>query len=304
MAKREAVHQRYVIPENMIDGGKIMGFKARNIVEGVILGGAIALLSYRLLPFEEFSMRFSFTVILAAPFLALGAVGINGYPLTYFLKVAYQWLQARDILLYDHSVRLLEVSLLENRMNQTDLRDKVFNIYEKHISATRNKEKGKAMIEGVDFKFAQDKEEQAVLAKKNVVADVLDGDGFEEEISLLLPDEEAPAEALQEPSDDLIFEAEETDVSFVEIAPASAEGEKTKETESIEAASATLPSDAGSASNHDGFSAVTESDGEKKDLIEEVAKPVKAPEQKKAPAHERASKKKKKKKKGAGSRHG
>lgn len=315
MAKRDAVHQRYVIPENMIDGGKIMGFKTRNVVEGLVLGGIVGLFSYGLLPFEEFSMRFSFTVVLAAPFLALGVVGISGYPLTYFLKVAYQWFQTRGVLLYDHSVRLLEVSLLENRMNQTDLRDKVFDIYEKHIVSTRNKDKGKAMIEGVDFKFAQDKEEQAVMVTKNIEEPVLVAeDGEDEEASFLLPGEEMPAEGPQEPTEDLVLEGEETDVSFVEIAPAPGKAGEEGESEPIEPEEGIPPHDEDLAPE-EAPSAVAESDGkteeadseepvapEQGDAAEADSTSESGEEKKENPSSQSKKKRKKKKKKGAGSR--
>lgn len=244
-------------------------------------------------------MRFSFTVILAAPFLALGVVGISGYPLTYFLKVAYQWFQTKGILLYDHSIRLLEVSLLENRMNQTDLRDKVFDIYEKHISPTLNKEKGKAMIEGVDFKFAQDKEEQAVMANRESETTLLPVEGEEEEeFSLVLPGSEPAQEGLQDVPDALIFEGEESDISFVEIVPDSPDEGEDGNTEPIEEESARDTTEP----------VKQEADVDQYGHEEHVTEEPSAQNSKKdsgtAQDTKKSSKKKKKKKKGAGSRHG
>lgn len=194
MAARNSVHRRYLIPENMADGSKFMGFRIRNLVEAAIMGGTVAVLSFGMLPISEFSMKFSITVILTAPFLCFGAVGFNGYPVSYFLKVVYMWFKNRGIILYDSSIRLLETSLLDNQMEQFDLRDKLFDLYHTIVQSSRSKTAHQVLIEGVNFKFAKDKEEMAVAASRLVDKDELAVEEIGEEKDIILPWTE-PSEA-------------------------------------------------------------------------------------------------------------
>lgn len=240
MAARNSVHRRYLIPENMADGSKFMGFRIRNLVEAAIMGGTVAILSYGMLPISEFSMKFSITVILTAPFLCFGAVGFNGYPVSYFLKVVYMWFKNRGIILYDSSIRLLETSLLDNQMKQFDLRDKLFDLYHTVVQSSRSKTANQVLIEGVNFKFAKDKEEMAVAASRLVDKDELAVEEIGEEVDIILPGPEAsvaPVKASGVDSDGLLVADEDSiEEEFLFALPPENEAEEAGETPTEESA--------------------------------------------------------------------
>lgn len=222
---------RYFIPENMVDGNKIMNFPLRNVVEGCVLGGTVALLTLGCMQGSELSSKISAIIILAAPSFMLGVAGISGYPLSSFCKIAIQWIQKRGVMLYDSSVRLLEASPIDAKMSQADIRDRLIDIVEKQVEKTRTAEQGKTFIEGVDFKFAEDADEKGIIASAHIEDVELEGE-VGESIFFETPNSD-PAEIIKDPKNDLLaalgfFDEEEENPSETsqDLSPLKIEGEE------------------------------------------------------------------------------
>lgn len=192
MATKEN-YKCYIIPENMVDGSKIMGFKLRNIIEGGVMAGTMVLLVFGLMQGQALTSKLSMSIILAAPFLFVGAVGINGYPVSYFAMIAVRWLKRRGVVLYDGSIRLLQASPVDAKMEQPDFRDRLMALYEERIGKSRSADQNKSFVEGVDFKFAEDNEERGLIAARQDDSLVF-GSDLEEGDSLGLPDLEPEEE--------------------------------------------------------------------------------------------------------------
>lgn len=166
MARKEVDYCRYTIPENVTDGGTVMGFKMRNVIEGCIMGGIAALLAAGL-PIGSNVTKVSVVVVLAAPFIALGAFGLYGDPVSKYLVNFYHWMKQKQIILYNGSARLLDSSPVDVAMEQKDLHDRIVEIMDarrKRAAASDQPD----MVEGIDFTFEEDRDEKTALAKKQV----------------------------------------------------------------------------------------------------------------------------------------
>lgn len=163
-SKRDVSYRRYTIPENFIDSGRCLHgmFKTRGLVEGLILGGIAALIAF-LFPIKEITTRIPVIICFAAPFFMLGVAGINGDPLSVFLLYAYTWFKTKGIVLYNGNTRFLDESPLDKMMEQTDVRDKIFDIIDKRRKEKEKENAGKRFIEGVDFEFGKDEDALAVV---------------------------------------------------------------------------------------------------------------------------------------------
>lgn len=129
--KTEEKITTYVIPENFIEGGRVLNgmFKMRNFMEGAILGGGVALFSL-LLPIESFSTRISVVLGLAMPFFLLGVMGINDDPLSVFLKNALTWRKGKGIMLYNHTPQPRDAQAVDMMMAEPMARDRIISAYE------------------------------------------------------------------------------------------------------------------------------------------------------------------------------
>lgn len=158
-----------------------MGFRMRNVIEGAVMGGIMALIALAL-PIREMGTRISVVTLFAAPFVILGAVGVNGDPVSGFLRNVYRWRKKREVLLYNGSTRFLGESPVDIAMEQKDLHDRIVEIMDERRRHVSESESGKTMIEGVDFEFAEDVDEKNAMASRNLVFEdefEIDGDQAE-----------------------------------------------------------------------------------------------------------------------------
>lgn len=158
-----------------------MGFRMRNVMEGAVMGGIMALIALAL-PIQEMGTRISVVTLFAAPFVILGAVGVNGDPVSGFLRNVYRWRKKREVLLYNGSTRFLGESPVDIAMEQKDLHDRIVEIMDERRRHVSESESGKTMIEGVDFEFAEDVDEKNAMASRNIVFEdefEIDGDQAE-----------------------------------------------------------------------------------------------------------------------------
>lgn len=185
-SKRDTNYRRYTIPENFIESGRCFHgmFKTRGLIEGVILGGLAAFIAF-LIPVKEIETRIPVIICITAPFFALGVSGINGDPLSVFLGYAYTWIRTKGVILYNGNTRFLDESPLDKMMEQTDLRDKIFDIVEKRRLAKEKANEGKTLVEGLNFEFGNDEDSMAV-----VVHPEFDDEDDDEEVYVVEDSEE------------------------------------------------------------------------------------------------------------------
>lgn len=188
MANRER-YKQYIIPENVSDGGKVKGFAKRNVFEGCVLAGIGFLM---VLPFRLSGTTFiSTTIFVCVPLLGVGAIGVQGDPLSVFLRNMISWFKHRGPVLFNNTPRVLEESPVDVALTDNALKSMVSDKLDAMAKKVMEKDdSGKVLVEGIDFEFAPDQDETDLLAEKQEAPEEV---VFEE-----LPDEEnfvvAPSE--------------------------------------------------------------------------------------------------------------
>lgn len=172
--------KQYIIPENVSEGGRIKGFRTRNVIEGAILA-LVGFLFTLCLPLHGTS-RVTAVILVCFPLLGLGAIGVDGGPLSDFVKSAIQWLRKRGPILYNMTPRVLEASPLETAMADSALADSVSAKLDNLRKRFQSSEDGLTLVEGEDYEFMPDREEDNLLAEKAKPAEAV----FEEEGSFSL----------------------------------------------------------------------------------------------------------------------
>lgn len=183
MASSEQYRQ-YVIPENVTDGGYIKGFRKRNAYEGAVL----ALIGFiLLLPFHfEGTTRISATIFVCGPLLLLGAVGVEGDPLSVFVKNSVMWLKNRAPILYNNTPRILEESPVDSALENSGMKAAFFDKLDEVRAKMQTSGFGDNLVEGEDYELLEDRDEIGFLAEQN---DVLSDDGelLEDEFFVVPP---------------------------------------------------------------------------------------------------------------------
>lgn len=150
--------REYHIPMNFIDESRVVNgmFKTRNFVEGCILAALVALPAWAGIhaPFE---IKISLVVGLALPFFLVGISGINGDPLSTFVKNAVAWSRSRGTMLYNYETRALAQAPIKTMMEQEAVSDKILDFVEAMREKKAKKRNENPLVEGEDFVFAEDK---------------------------------------------------------------------------------------------------------------------------------------------------
>lgn len=183
MAEDEQV-QVYVIPKNFVDGGRVLNglFKRRNFIEGVGLALIVAFPLWQF-PFPSFAVKLSTVISCALPLFLLGNAGINGDPLSTFVKYSYGWLKAKRVMLNNGQVRARKIKAIDLQMAQEQPKDKLLNTIDAWKEKKSDKREPITFIEGENFEFEEDAEfeifkniEKRMLEENEKLPELLKGD--------------------------------------------------------------------------------------------------------------------------------
>lgn len=146
----------YTIPDNFIKDGYILNgnIRFRNAVEAALMTGATALIFWNL-PIHDWIIKLSVTITFSTPMLLIGIIGVNGDPISVFLKKALHWFQSKRILLYNGKVATVHTRPVESVLNRELPRDKIVyalgNFKRSHGAKDHD-----VLVEGRDFVFTDD----------------------------------------------------------------------------------------------------------------------------------------------------
>ena len=157
MARNESTSNYYTIPENFVDEGRSLNgmVRTRYLIEAVIYGGFFALLSF-IIPASSFNSRITISIFFASPAFALGVTGINGEPVSTALRHVHAWFKNRQIMLYDHTPRVLVEAPINKMMNQNDTRAQILSYIERMRDKRLQSRLHQQFILGENFTFASD----------------------------------------------------------------------------------------------------------------------------------------------------
>lgn len=157
-------YRTYIFPNNVVSGGRILGFGLRNVFEGVVLAFFMLVIAMSI-PVTGMSMRITLVCILCLPAAILGFIGIGGDPVSTYFSNMLSWQKTKGIILYNGSMRFYEETPVDAMMKQPDIRDKVVAILDERRQKKMARDSQTVMVEGVTFEFVQDKE-AGILARK------------------------------------------------------------------------------------------------------------------------------------------
>ena len=151
--------KKYVIPENFIDESRSLRgmVKTRNLIDGLILGGIIAILLL-FIPMETRLQRVSVTIGCAGPIFVLSLAGVNGDPLSYFCKLALNWIQNRRVMLFNENTRAQSKSPLDAMLEKMTPKDQLAGKIDQWTEEKLKENREKEYVEGENFVFKKDRD--------------------------------------------------------------------------------------------------------------------------------------------------
>ena len=152
-------HNSYIIPDNFIEGGRILNgmFKTRNFLEAI---GISAVLAFPLwnIHYPSFTVKITVVLSVILPFFLIAVMGINDSSFLTFLHQLYKWKKGQRMMLYNNHLHSRSVRPMEVGMAQEMPKDKLVSTIEKWKEKRQNKNKNISYIEGEDFEFNEDEE--------------------------------------------------------------------------------------------------------------------------------------------------
>lgn len=129
--KSEERQQIYIIPENFIEGGRVLNgtFRTRNFIEAVILGGIFALLGF-MIPTKDLTARIAIEFSVALPPAFLAIIGINDDAFSVFVRNAIKWKRNHRIMIYNAFTQAYEQAPIDVMMSEDLPKDKLIGKYE------------------------------------------------------------------------------------------------------------------------------------------------------------------------------
>ncbi len=167
MAKNEGV-DIYVIPENFIEGGRILNgmFKTRNFIEAVALALAVGIPLW-FIPYPSIAVKLSVLISVVLPVFIMGIIGINDSSLLEFLQQFVKWKKNKRIMIYNTNTRSRDVRPVEVVLSQELPKDKIVKTIDTWRENKRNKSTGETFIEGRDFVFDEEEVNTSYAAAEN-----------------------------------------------------------------------------------------------------------------------------------------
>lgn len=160
----------YTIPDNFIKEGYILNgnIRLRNAFEAVIMTGVAALVLWNL-PIQDWSIKLTVTVTFSTPMLLIGIIGVNGDPISVFLRNALHWFQSKRILLYNGKIATVRTRPVEDVFNRELPRDRIIYAFDS-MKKNHGNDKPGVLVEGRDFVFSDDDEFRRKEAKEKEAA--------------------------------------------------------------------------------------------------------------------------------------
>lgn len=149
----------YIIPENFIEGGKILNmFKTRNFIEALGLTLCTGIPTWTLPPYPSFQIKLMVVLCIVAPVFMIAAAGINGDSLIQFVQQYIKWRKSKRIMLFNRQVRSRELRAADVMLAQELAKDKVVEAVENWQEKRRTKNSDITFVEGRDFVFIDDED--------------------------------------------------------------------------------------------------------------------------------------------------
>ena len=107
--KRNEDLKQFIIPENFMGESRLFQgqLKTRNVVEGGLISGVLAIFFWNVIS-VPITTKISLVIFFSAPLGLLGLFGVNGDPLSTFIKIFFSWRRKRGLMLFNNEARALK----------------------------------------------------------------------------------------------------------------------------------------------------------------------------------------------------
>lgn len=124
--KRNEDLKQFIIPENFMGESRLFQgqLKTRNVVEGGLISGVLAIFFWNVIS-VPITTKISLVIFLSAPLGLLGLFGVNGDPLSTFIKIFFSWRRKRGLMLFNNEARALKEAPIKLMMSEDGMGDKL-----------------------------------------------------------------------------------------------------------------------------------------------------------------------------------
>ena len=149
--------KQFIIPENFMDESRIFQgqLKTRNVVECVLIFGTLALFFWTVLKIP-FTLKVSVVIFLSSPLAFLALMGINGDPLSTFIKMFFTWRKKCGLMLFNNETRALKEAPVKLLMESDGMGDKLRDMLDSRKEKKAMERAQQEFVEGKTFEFAPD----------------------------------------------------------------------------------------------------------------------------------------------------
>ena len=145
--------------------------KTRNVVEGGLISGVLAIFFWNVIS-VPITTKISLVIFLSAPLGLLGLFGVNGDPLSTFIKIFFSWRRKRGLMLFNNEARALKEAPIKLMMSEDGMGDKLRDFLDTRKEKKAAERASQEMVEGKTFEFAPDSSLEG-----NYIDEDDDGDG-------------------------------------------------------------------------------------------------------------------------------
>ena len=153
--------KHFVIPTNFMETGYVFNgmFAIRNVVEGIILG-ILGFFICKIIPMPDSEIAISYYIMIIFPLFMLGAVGVQGDPLSVFILDFFKWRKRRKPYFYSNHGEAYTQEAADMLLEAPQLRDFIADAIDKTKAKFATEEID--YVEGETFRFAEDPEQEAL----------------------------------------------------------------------------------------------------------------------------------------------
>lgn len=153
--------KHFVIPTNFMETGYVFNgmIAIRNAVEGVILG-ILGFFLCKIIPMPDSEIAISYHIMIIFPLFMLGAVGVQGDPLSVFIFDFFKWRKRRKPYFYSNHGEAYTQEAADMLLEAPQLRDFIADAIDKTKAKFAAEEID--YVEGKTFRFAEDPEQEAL----------------------------------------------------------------------------------------------------------------------------------------------
>lgn len=155
--KRNEDLKQFIIPENFMGESRLFQgqLKTRNVVEGGLISGVLAIFFWNVIS-VPITTKISLVIFFSAPLGLLGLFGVNGDPLSTFIKIFFSWRRKRGLMLFNNEARALKEAPIKLMMSEDGMGDKLRDFLDARKEKKAAERASQEMVEGKTFEFAPD----------------------------------------------------------------------------------------------------------------------------------------------------